>query len=248
MKRFCALMLAFGLFASSALADVTITEETSANGIKVQRYHDVQQQNGLDVVVDYPVFECDDASLEVFLNENVTQGIIALYRLDEADVSIRGGFCASLDVAGLLSVEASVRHQADGQPEELTLYSAMVDLNGKRLLTIDELFDEPFSDVRDALCAAVYERAADMGVLYDDIAGSGDVPLPDSYYLTADGMRVLYGDEKLCDSAVEMKFAWDELPITLAELPEATEAPIFHDPSSVGIIGGADGPLSLIHI
>ena len=51
--------------------------------------------------------------------------------------SIRGGYCASLDFEGILSVEASVRNQAvNDEKEHISFFYCIVDLNGKRVLTL----------------------------------------------------------------------------------------------------------------
>jgi len=267
MKRFGALVLALMMLASAAFAEITSEEEASIGGMKILRTHERTTNDFQEVVIDYPVFECSDAQLQAFLTENITdviQRLRASRPLAEESAyadgsldSVRGGFYASLDFAGLLSVEASVRNQAAGsEEEEIHLFYSIVDLNGRRIVDIQELFNEPAAVVAEVICTAVYDKVSEMGVLLPAIKDSGYVPMPDSYYLTKDVLRVLYRANTLCNTAFAMDLPWDELPLTQSALmsqtvqatPEPTAVPqplIIPAPESTGIIGGADGPTAI---
>lgn len=261
MKRFGALLLALVLLASAAAADVTATEEFSSGmaTIVITRNHTEMETEYQQVVVDYPTFVCSDAALEVFLKENISDVLEEMmtseqlaaddaYASGEKD-SIRGGYYASIDFEGLLSVEGSVRKQAAGADEEkIELFYSIVDLNARRTVEVNALFNEPAAVVEEVICNAVYDKVEPMGILLPEITDSGMVPLPDSYYLTADALRVLYGANTLCASAFAVDLPWEELPLTKSALMTQSPAePVMTTlaPETIGIIGGADGPTAI---
>lgn len=246
MKRVLALLVALVCLLSCAVAEPSLTHENAAGGVTVLRAHEEQQNGDHEIVMDYPVFESDDPALEAFLRESITEPIQALYASGGGG-RIRGGYYASLDFAGLISVEASVAYQAAGEDaEEIRLFYCLADINRQRVVDVAELFNEPAEVVNESICAAVFEKASEMGVLLPSITDAGQTPLPDSYYLTGEALRVLYQAHTLCASAFALDLPWEELPLTWSSLlsveepalPEATEA-------SVGIIGGADGPTAI---
>lgn len=272
MKRFLALILALVCLAPSAMAEPSLTKEGSMGPVTVLRAHEEQLTGEREMAVDYPVFESTDPAVEAFLRESITQPIQALYAAGRlapesayaggARDHILGGYCASLDFAGLISVEASAALRAAGaDSEELVLFYCVADINGKRVVELQELFNEPASAVDEALCVAVFEKASEMGVLLPSITDAGLVPLPDSYYLTKDALRVLYRPHTLCAAAFALDLPWDDLPLTWSPLlsaeepvqdaaagneaePDAAVSPEASE-ASVDIIGGADGPTSI---
>ena len=147
MKRLTALLVALMLLAATASAELTTMREEAVNGLTVLRNHLQEQTDAQQLAVDYPTFECSDAALTAFLKENVTDPICALSAREapaEGQDVIRGGYNASLDFDGLLSVEASVRIlPAKAEKEEIALFSAIVDLNGRKLISLANLFVEP---------------------------------------------------------------------------------------------------------
>ena len=116
MKRFLAWLLA-ALTALSVLPALAEGEvDVTGSGVTVLRNHLEGQTDGLSLAVDYPAFVCDDAGLQAFLEENVTRPFQALCGAQSDQTSsIRGGYCASLDFASLLSVEANVRYKEGDQ-------------------------------------------------------------------------------------------------------------------------------------
>ena len=202
MKRFLALLTVLSLLFSAALAqnvqpEGNMVEEGSACGVTIWRNHQEIKTDSLQTVLDYPSFECGDAAFAQLLEESITAPILEMAMLEDGQV--RGGFYASLDFEGVLSVEASVHKLPEDEKEtQVELFYAVVDLNGKRLLSLGELFTEPEPVVQEVICNAVYEQASALGILLGTITNSGLVPLPDSCYLTENALRVTYAPGALC--------------------------------------------------
>lgn len=255
MKRFLALLLSLVCLLSGAAAEPSLTKEDVAGTVTILRAHEERVTDDQEIVMDYPVFESADPAVEAFLRESITQPVQALYTGRLAPESayasgardqIRGGYYASLDFAGLISVEASVARQAAGSNvEEVTLFYCVADVNGKRVVEVPELFNEPAAAVDEALCAAVFEKASEMGVLPPSITDAGLVPLPDSYYLTKDALRVLYQANTLCASAFALDLPWEELPLTWSPLLSMAEAAEEESAEEQERIGGADEPATI---
>ena len=246
MKRFAALILALVLMTSAAFADVMVSQDAAVSGVRILRSHQEETQGDQKIAVDYPVFECDDPELAAFLEEEVTEVIRTLGQ-GSGDASVRGGYTASVEFEGLLSVEASARSMMDGE-EVVSLFYAIVDLNGKRLLEISDLFQEPSAVVEEVICTAVYNKAeANNADLIDEITGSGFVPMPDSYYLTRNVLRVMYAPGALTKQAALVDLSWDELPLTWSALLAGQQLMLEEEetPEEIGIIGGADGPTAI---
>lgn len=252
MKRVLALLVALVCLLSCAAAEPSLTHENAAGGVTVLRAHEEKQNADQEIVMDYPVFESDDPALEAFLRESITEPIQALYASGNGGRS-RGGYYASLDFAGLISVEASVAYQASGEDaEEIRLFYCLADVNRQRVVDVAELFNEPAEVVNESICAAVFEKASEMGVLLPSITDAGQTPLPDSYYLTGEALRVLYQSHTLCASAFALDLPWEELPLTWSPLLNAEELGAADEPAlpeetaaPEAIIGGADGPTSI---
>lgn len=270
MKRFWALMTALilALTPSFALeaAQPQVTEEARSNGVTVYRNHLETTTEKQQIALDYPSFECDDPAFAEYLRMAITSPIQSLASFGQmADASayadgkldsIRGGYCVSLDFDGIMSVEASVRNQPAGAASEnVSFFYSIVDLNGKRVLTIKNLFTEPASAVDEAICSAVFAKASEMGILLETITDSGVLPLPNSYYITRDVLRTLYAADSISAQAAVIDIPWEDLPLTWSpvlsgkpqETPTPTAAPtltpkLTQEPV---IIGGADGPTSI---
>lgn len=251
MKRLLALMMALCLLFSAAMADETVQPETTAEqeasacGVTIWRNHQETDTDLQQIVMDYPTFECDDEAFAQFLAESITDPIREMGMLDAG--TVRGGYYASLDFDGVLSIEASVHRLPQGaETTEVELFYAIVDLNGKRFLKLADLFTEPEPVVVEAICNAIYEQADELGLLLETITDSGLVPLPDSYYLTGDALRVLYDTQTLSEQAVALDLKWEDLPLSWS--PVLTGETVIAEPqqeASIGIIGGADGPTSI---
>lgn len=245
MKRILALIMALCLLCGSAAvaqetqSETTASREASACGVTIWRNHQETNTDLQQIVLDYPTFECDDAAFAQILTEGITHPIRELGMAEDGVVS--GGFYASLDFEGVLSIEASVHKLAqNAEQAETELFYAFVDLNGKRFLKLADLFTEPETVAQEVICNAVYKQAAEMKLLLENITDAGLVPLPDSYYLTKDALRVLYDSRTLSEQPVALDLQWADLPLTWSPLL-AGEAPV-----EEGIIGGADGPTAII--
>lgn len=248
MKRILALMTALCLLCSAALAQNEVPAavvDGTACGVTIWRNHQEMDTDQQKMVQDYPVFECADKQFEQFLTENITEPVREMCMLEAGQA--RGGYYASLDFDGVLSVEASAHKLPEGAQEtEVELFYAIVDLNGKRLLELQDLFTEPEPVVVEVICNAVYEQAAELELLLESITDSGLVPLPDSYYLTREALRVLYDTNTLSEQAVALDLNWEELPLSWSAV--LTGESIIAEPemdATIGIIGGADGPTSI---
>ena len=159
MKRFLAWLLA-ALTALSVLPALAEGEvDVTGSGVTVLRNHLEGQTDGLSLALDYPAFVCDDAGLQAFLEENVTRPFQALCGAQSDQTSsIRGGYCASLDFASLLSVEANVRYK-EGDQTRYVFFYRVVDLAAQRLLEPEDLFTESREQIESALRQAAYEQA-----------------------------------------------------------------------------------------
>ena len=229
MKRFLALLTALCLLAASVCAENVQTEDGSASGVTVWRNHQEIKNDKQEIVLAYPTFTCGDAAFEQFLTENVTDPICEMANVEEG--TARGGYYASLDFDGVLSLEASAHLlPAGAQETEVELFYVLIDLNGRRFLQLDQLFTEPSAVVDEAICNAVYEQALSLGLLLDSITDSGLVPMPDSYFLTSEALRVLYDTQTLSRQAVALDLPWELLPLSWS--PVLTGEPAISEPQS----------------
>lgn len=222
MKRIGALLLALlTLFSSSALA----TEELVGDGVRVIRNHEVQQGQTQAMAMDYPTFECDDPVLGEYLDEQITQPILSLRHLepmtDESQYAngakdvIRGGFNVSMDFPGLLSLEATVSNTAAGSDIADTAYFwRLIDLEERRSLKAEQLFTQDESEVIEALKEVVFQYASDQGVLLDAIDSPEKMLMPDSYFVTADSLYVMYAEGTIYEQPLEIALPWESIPLT----------------------------------
>ncbi|MCI5846595.1 MAG: sodium ion-translocating decarboxylase subunit beta [Clostridiales bacterium] len=252
MKRFLAWLLA-ALTALSVLPALAEGEvDVTGSGVTVLRNHLEGQTDGLSLAVDYPAFVCDDAGLQAFLEENVTRPFQALCGAQSDQTSsIRGGYCASLDFASLLSVEANVRYK-EGDQTRYVFFYRVVDLAAQRLLEPEDLFTESREQIESALRQAAYEQALAQGMTVLP-ASAAETPLPNSYYLSARAFRVIYDGNTLCDAPTVVDIPWEDLGLTPSQVFEdgddddgmdVTDAA--DEPADdTAIIGGADGPTAI---
>ncbi|MDD3337009.1 MAG: hypothetical protein PHI98_16125 [Eubacteriales bacterium] len=231
MKRIFALVLALLLSIPlyGVLAEKTETEEMSYDGVAVIRNHEVTETETLKLAVDYPSFVVDSQTLQDFLNQEISEPILALrhmepmaaaeaYTQGQTDV-IRGGYYASMEIEGLLSVEATVSNRAAGSEiVDTSFFWRIVDLNEARSVTIDELFTQDTAEVELAIRNAVYAQASEKGALLDSVTQAGQAPMPDSYYITKEYLRAIYAAGTLYSDAVVVDLPWDSLPLTLSGL------------------------------
>ena len=252
MKRFLAWLLAAmtALSVLPALAEGEV--DVTGSGVTVLRNHLEGQTDGLSLAVDYPAFVCDDAGLQAFLEENVTRPFQALCGAQSDQTSsIRGGYCASLDFASLLSVEANVRYK-EGDQTRYVFFYRVVDLAAQRLLEPEDLFTESREQIESALRQAAYEQALAQGMTVLP-ASAAETPLPNSYYLSARAFRVIYDGNTLCDAPTVVDIPWEDLGLTPSQVFEdgddddgmdVTDAA--DEPADdTAIIGGADGPTAI---
>ena len=252
MKRFLAWLLA-ALTALSVLPALAEGEvDVTGSGVTVLRNHLEGQTDGLSLAVDYPAFVCDDAGLQAFLEKNVTRPFQALCGAQSDQTSsIRGGYCASLDFASLLSVEANVRYK-EGDQTRYVFFYRVVDLAAQRLLEPEDLFTESREQIESALRQAAYEQALAQGMTVLP-ASAAETPLPNSYYLSARAFRVIYDGNTLCDAPTVVDIPWEDLGLTPSQVFEdgddddgmdVTDAA--DEPADdTAIIGGADGPTAI---
>lgn len=252
MKRFLAWLLA-ALTALSVLPALAEGEvDVTGSGVTVLRNHLEGQTDGLSLAVDYPAFVCEDAGLQAFLEENVTRPFQALCGAQSDQTSsIRGGYCASLDFASLLSVEANVRYK-EGDQTRYVFFYRVVDLAAQRLLEPENLFTESREQIESALRQAAYEQALAQGMTVLP-ASAAETPLPNSYYLSARAFRVIYDGNTLCDAPTVVDIPWEDLGLTPSQVFEdgddddgmdVTDAA--DEPADdTAIIGGADGPTAI---
>lgn len=243
MKRWIALAMALLLALSAPAAMAEGTVDVTGDGITVLRNHRETRTDSLLEVVDYPTFACDDSQLQAFLEEEITQPIQELCFVEEdvdGQATVRGGYYASLDFEGLLSVEATIRYQAPGSDEtEYRFFSCIVALVDQRLLDLMDLFEDGEDVVESVLCRAVYDRASQQGLLDESITSDSEVPLPDSCYLTTEVLRTIYDANTLTADPVVIDLPWEALDaLTYASRTESSD-------SSIAIIGGADGPTAI---
>lgn len=243
MKRWMALAAAvlLALSVTAVLAEGTV--DVTGDGVTVLRNHRENETESLLEVVDYPTFACDDSQLQAFLEEEITQPIQALCAVEEGlsgQATIRGGYYASMDFEGLLSVEATIRYQAPGSDEtEYRFFYCIADLVTRRMLDVTDLFEDDGDVVETALRRAVYDRASQQGILGEDITSASAVPLPDSYYLTTEVFRTIYDADMLTADPVVIDLPWELLDeLTFASRAESSDA-------AIAIIGGADGPTAI---
>ena len=252
MKRFLAWLLAAmtALSVLPALAEGEV--DVTGSGVTVLRNHLEGQTDGLSLAVDYPAFVCDDAGLQAFLEEHVTRPFQALCGAQSDQTSsIRGGYCASLDFASLLSVEANVRYK-EGDQTRYVFFYRVVDLAAQRLLESEDLFTESREQIESALRQAAYEQALAQGMTVLP-ASAAETPLPNSYYLSARAFRVIYDGNTLCDAPTVVDIPWEDLGLTPSQVFEdgddddgmdVTDAA--DEPADdTAIIGGADGPTAI---
>ena len=237
MKRFCALLLALCLLGAClpVLAEET-TVDLEKDGITVHRHHEVTKTKNQRYAVDYPTFTCDDAKLEEFLTQAVSQPIRQRCTMEESEDTsgyesgqmdtISSGYTVSMDFPGLLSAEASFRYQAAGSNVVQTdFFWAVVSLDEQQTLGLYDLFTEPKETVDAILRNAVFMQGIGGGFLKADITESSQIPLPNSYYLMENALRVFYGADTISKDARLVDLAWDQLSLSQSHWLTGEAAP-----------------------
>lgn len=237
MKRFCALLLALCLLGAClpVLAEET-TVDLEKEGITVHRHHEVTKTKNQRYAVDYPTFTCDDAKLEEFLTQAVSQPIRQRCTMEESEDTsgyesgqmdtISSGYTVSMDFPGLLSAEASFRYQAAGSNVVQTdFFWAVVSLDEQQTLGLYDLFTEPKETVDAILRNAVFMQGIGGGFLKADITESSQIPLPNSYYLMESALRVFYGADTISKDARLVDLAWDQLSLSQSHWLTGEAAP-----------------------
>ena len=237
MKRFCALLLALCLLGAClpVLAEET-TVDLEKDGITVHRHHEVTKTKNQRYAVDYPTFTCDDAKLEEFLTQAVSQPIRQRCTMEESEDTsgyesgqmdtISSGYTVSMDFPGLLSAEASFRYQAAGSNVVQTdFFWALVSLDEQQTLGLYDLFTEPKETVDAILRNAVFMQGIGGGFLKADITESSQIPLPNSYYLMENALRVFYGADTISKDARLVDLAWDQLSLSQSHWLTGEAAP-----------------------
>lgn len=241
MKRFFAMILSALLTLSALPALGEGQADVSGSGITVWRNHREGQSAEQLIVVDYPNFTCEDSQLQAFLEEHITKEIQALCVVSnqqEGQTTIRGGFNASLDITGILSVEATIRVKPAGSDQtQYRLFYRLVDLSVPKELTLADLFAQSPQEVEEALRQAVFAQAQQMDGLLAEAAS--EVPMPDSCYLTTDFFRTIYVGEPLFAQPTVVDIPWNQLALTPVWTRSAEPA------ATAAVIGGADGPTAI---
>ena len=265
MKRFGALLVAFCLLFTGAVAEgtgETRTAELTSDSLTVYRVKETGQNDTQQYTLDYPAFESQDDSLAAYLTQTITEPLLALRRttpMNEADAYeggnhdvIRMSFFASLDFDGVLSVEASVGgRSADQQRSEMLFFYRIIDLNARRELTVYDLFTEPREAVDAAIRAAVYaiQSAQSLAIVTD----ASQVPAPNSIFLSADVFRCLYAAGTVSAKATVVDVPWEQLSLTKAPVlsgvpsePVAVADDAYPDEEDVQVtsLAAGDSPLS----
>lgn len=230
MKR----ILALGLTLCLLLAALPVLAEENApeltrNGVSVYRSHQEENRSRQRLAVDYPTFECTDPALQQYLKEEITDPILTLFRQEQladdsayvggATDTIRGGYTASMDFDGILSVEATVTLSAAGASDEETLFFwRIVDLNSRRSLALEDLFVEDRAAVEQALKRVIFQNASSLV----NVSEAASVPLGDSYLVTKNSLNVIYAAGRLYEKSLSIQLPWELLGLTFAPVMQQT--------------------------
>lgn len=238
MKRVLALLMALCLLGSSAMAESlpepTQTLKLEKNGLQVFQNEIATETGTLVIQMDYPTFTGEDTALTDYLDQTITQLLLKLARTDltstassayddGAKDNVRMGFAASMDFAGILSVEASVSNRsADRTVNEMLFFYRMIDLATQQELSIYDLFTEPRDTVDSTLRSAVFsiEQAQGLAIVSD----ASQVPAPNSYYLSASAFRCLFAAGAVAEKACVVDIPWDQLSLTPSAVMTGSDA------------------------
>lgn len=233
MKRALALLLALCLLSAAvpaAFAEDTEpvkTVELEKDGLTIFRCKTSGETDTMKFKVDYPAFESDDESLATYLTQTVADPLLALrktspisnntsaYTADTKDY-IRMSFAASLDFAGILSLEASVGNRAaDKSVNETLFFYKIIDLNNQSELSVYDLFTEPREEVDTAVRNAVFAQKDALGLTL--VTDASQVPAPNSYYLSTVAFRCLFAAGTITAKAIAVDIPWDQLGLTQSD-------------------------------
>lgn len=232
MKRLIAAVAALCMLGSAWAAAEETTEkkqELAGHGIVVMHNREVKETDKQKLAMDYPTFEGEDGALAAYLTDTVTTPFLALPKVGQmaedsayqngAKDFIRSGYYASMDFDGILSLEMTVSNRAAGQQAQETLFVYhIIDLARQRALTIYDLFAQDREAVDAALRQAVYSAAQAQGEVSPQIADAGQVPMPNSFFLTTEHFRCIYGAGTLRQDAALVDIPWGALGLTQSPL------------------------------
>ncbi len=226
MKRFGAALAALLmlLFRFPAYGEVEKSVDIQGSGITVMLNKQVEEGDKQKLGVNYPTFEGEDASLVQYLTDAITTPFLALRKLGQmaqddvyADGSkdfIRGGYTASLDFEGILSMELSMSNRAAGQTVRETQFMyKIIDLAAKKELTVYDLFDGEAGDVDEAIRQAVYAVGQQEGKISPHIADASQVPAPNSVFLSTAVFRCIFAAGTVSQENTVIDIPWEQLAL-----------------------------------
>lgn len=244
MKRIFAVWLALCL--AFCFASAGAETELVSDGLTILRNHEEKSTEWQRLAVDYPVFETEDEALRAFLTEQITDPLLALFQqaplaeesayLNGAADTLRSGFEVSMDLPGLLSLEAAVTMSAAGSETENTVFFwRILDLEQRRSLALTDLFEEEPAEVEQAIRRVIFQNA---GAALN-VTEAASIPLGDSYLLKEETLNVIYAPGVFGEKSVSINIPWEVLGLEFAtassdpeevatepaETPAATPAP-----------------------
>ncbi len=217
------------LIASVGFAqESTVTEEWTIDGLTVNRNHIVTDTQAID----YPTFETDNPLLATYLDQAISQPIQILCEAQDG-VFVRCGFTIAMDFPPILSVEASITQvTTDGTVLPTQFFSLFVDIDQVTAVALWDLFTQTEEECQWLINEAVLQKADSYDILIDYVQAPELVPVADSSYIFADGLRVLYAAGNLATSDVALDLSWEELGLTQSSVitgvtptPELTATP-----------------------
>jgi len=234
-KRWIAAVTALLLMGSSvAVAEGTVEkqEDFASNGIIVMHNRQIKETEKQKLAMDFPTFEGENTALAAYLTNVITTPFLALAKtgqmaedtayLDGSKDFIRSGYYASLDFEGILSMEMTVSNRAAGEKtQEILFVYHIIDLDGPRELTIYDLFSQEPAAVDAAIRREAWKSAQSQGDVVAHVTQESQVPMPDSYFLTKDYFRCIFGAGAIRKSATLVDIPWEELGLTLSPLLNA---------------------------
>ncbi|MCE5344099.1 MAG: hypothetical protein LLF96_11040 [Eubacteriales bacterium] len=227
MKRALALLVTFCLLFGSAAATgdtgETRTVELTKDGVTVYKVEASGTTDTLQYKVQYPAFECEDATLQSYLTQAVTTPLLALRKMDKmsADAAYENGgkdtvrvsFTVSMDFSGVLSLEASVGNRAaDGTLDEVLFFYRIIDLQNRKELSLYDLFSASRDVVDAAVRTAVFQQESVLGTAI--VSDASQVPAPNSCFLTTAAFRCLYAAGTVAREAAVVDIPWAQLGLT----------------------------------
>lgn len=124
--------------------DLIIETVTLTNGDIKPEWEHVTSLN-----LEYPVFKSKDTELQDFLTTSITEKILSYMETNsDYNVSIYGSFKYDMSVNGYLSISTSIANHAEGGNGTHTIpYTFFVDLQNKKILSLNDLFIETEDEI-----------------------------------------------------------------------------------------------------